>query len=923
MIITGITPLVRPTPSPVFQKDKPLFQGHQAENKDTTLSKAQAQALSAWLLQQDQTETALLNHDLPRGSAKLPGMIQSAGQKVSEMTVAVDFLPHTLHSAASSVASWTRGKWSPSSLAENQTEALSKHREAEAARLVAAVHQQLPLNHLYDLEEGVDPLETKRLLIQALRDEPKLFSVVHNALSHPVAAAVKWPIMAKPPLKATILQILNWQQERESSTPAPAPPSEVEMRSQSATHLAGSSTVPEKASSLSTEDEIQPNPEPAQTEQPQTETTPSALSVPPPQTGPELARKLQAAAALSARGGKQMASSLRQFERFQQKPLTETELSTRYLQKNQYPPLKNPYELMVLDPETSTIQVSNRLPEPAATNTAPKPWWRGLVPDPKKVILKHDLPIKITSKDPNAPLLIAALIKNQPLPPIQPNTTVALRLRDEKKFKEDVFRPILNTFRISEEIEIKDPNHPGQFKKVQLKEACLWPFLEAVLLKGEEGLGPNCKVKGSQKACFDLLADADIYQFTSSDPALAKLLNERLNHREDPKLRSLKAKLAAIQLAGLQYAEQVDVLDTVTTFSKGFAAGIAGEQIASRIGGEATPGESVWKTPGLWIRLAFLSMVDAVDNWYGEHGVLEADLKGMGLSNSTEHVFGDQPPANPVEARHYLSARHATHLPGWLESLRRRVLLMGSGDADGKASQAVASTYRSIALGGMGGVAMSLYAAKTFTEQQPGLANQMLSTSVGTLGAFSIPINFGLTLPRVMSSFNEHLEEGRLLLPKHIKPTDQKAVRAYVKEMALQEMMARTGLQASLKSYTVIPALGLVWPAQLFIPRDVLQSMLAPFMPVAENLTRMGLMLHRVEGSFSKSLADTEGMVLSAYLNDEPHMDRYQHQIRGAFNGAWSRLAAQGMNVLTYPLQLSMTHRKQIDFHDGPEPAKA
>ncbi len=867
---------------PARKRLSPRFKGHQAENRNRQFSSEQAEALAALALQQDETANPLLDHQKPRGYARIPVLLEKGGKKISSATASIDFLPHHVSATTKNLLQWAQGKISPPSRREDLKAATEQQRVADVERLLQAVERQLPLADLYDLETGMPPAETRRLLARAFYNEPKLMTVINNALTHPAIATLMWPVVAKPDLRESLENIVAWQQERESHALL-----------QDDQSLSASSALPFEAA--------------------------SSQGGSSPETGAELAHRLQAAAALSARGGKALAQKLRQSESFQLRPLTDAELKTQYFQKNQYPPLKDPHEFMVLEPGESRVKVTNRLPEAEDSRSAQQSWLKRLLPHPRRLVLDHALPVKITSKDPNAQLLVAALLKDQDLPPIQPNTTVALRLRNEAHFKQHVFRPIVDTFRISEEIEIRDPGKPGAFKKVQLKEACLWPFIEAVLLRGEAGLGPNCNVKGTRTKCFDLLADADIYQFTASDPAVAKLLNDRLHNKNDPKLRELKAKLAAIQLAGLQYAEQVDVLDTVATFSKGFAAGVAGEQIASHIGGDAQPGENVWKNPAMWIRLAFLSLVDTIDNWYGEHGVLEADLKGMGLNNSQEDVFGSAPPEDPLPVSHYFSARHATHLPGWLESLRRRVLLMGAGDADGKASQAVATTYRSVAMGGLGGMAASLYAAKTFTEAQPRLFEQMLSTSIGTLGAFSIPINFGLTLPRVMSSFNEHLEAGRLKLPPHVNADDERDVQAYIKEVAMQEMMSRTGLKASLKSYTVIPALGLVWPAQLVIPRPILQSVLAPFMPVAENLTRMGMMLHRVDRSFPKSLADTEGMVLTAYINDETTLDRYQHAIRGAFNGTWSQVTAQGMNIFTYPLQLAMTHRKHIDFHDGPE----
>lgn len=859
-------------------KKQVTFEGHKTENKHSTFSESEAATVTDFVFQQ-QAARQILDHQQPRGAARYPVWTEKLGEKLSNLTVGIDFLPHRVSSTVHSITNWASHCLGCTNDPTHQAE----QAHARATQVVDAIAQQIDLSTIADIEQGLPETVIKERLVNALQHSPQLLYVANNALSHPVIAVLKWPVVAKPNLRK-LVEAITFSELAIAEPELPQAPEQNQLPEAN-----GQQAVP-------------PNNHPAFNAQ----------------KAAELATELQASGALSARGTQGLASLLRRKENFQIKDLTPQEVRDDYLIKGKYPPLQNPHEFMSIKPEASRIQVYDKLPPQPQGGI--RGFFNKILPYKKETIVDREFPFTVVSPDPNAQLLIAALVKDQDFPPIEPGTPVVVKIRDDEDFKRNVFQPIINTFRITDSVEIYDSFREGTKRNVELKESCLWPFLEGVLLKGEKGLGPRCFVKGTRRKCFDVLANANIYQFESPNQELATFLNRQLHENTDPKVRDLKARLAAIQIASLQYAEQVEVAETIVSFMKGTALGVAGDKLAGLIGGEnVKAGENVFKDAGFWTRVGFLSVVDAIDNWYGEHGVLEADLKGMGLTNTREHVFGNAPPPDPVRMKHYLSARHATRLPPSIDEFRRRLLLLVFGDADGRAAQAVASTYRSIGLGVLGGALLSLYPAKTFTEQDSTILERAGATSLGTLGALSIPINFSLTLPRVMSTLNEHLEEGRLLLPETINKNDKKAVQAYILEMALQDMMSRTGLQASAKAYSAIPLLGLGWLSEFAIPRPIVQTIMFSTISVAENITRMGLMLNRVNRIFPQSISNTEGTVLAAHIKGEEDLERYQENIRNEFNGAWSRAVSHGLNYVTYPLQVALTHRRKIDFHDGPD----
>ncbi len=848
-------------PTPRRPQRDVRFQGHQNRHDHRKFSEEEAQKINQFLFEQEALSQQIIDHEVPRGRAHVPGWSEMLGDKASKLTVGIDFLPFRAANAMQSIGRWTHRQFSATVSADSQQSKQAEQHRQDAEFLTEQILQKVDLSEVVDVEQGFSQAALKSRLIDVLAENAKLRYVVRNALSGKLAGVAKHVVVAKPDLEALTRNIIAWEGFWSDDTET--------------------SSSEEGAAKLE-----------------------------------QIAQNAQSSAALTARSGKQVANWLRTGQKFQIRPLGPDEAYESYLRKTQYPPLKNPYEFMAIKPGESNLHVSNRFQNTPDSRMGQL--LQAFKPYPRQSVLDTKMPLTVVSSDPNAQLMVAALMKGheRDFPKVEATTPVFVRIRDTEQFKKEVFQPIVNTFRITEPIEIKDRNNPGKTRKIEIKEACLWPLIEGILAKGEQGLGPNCTLKNSDKKCFDLLADSNIYEFSSPDKSVENFLNQRLHDKQDPHIRTLKARLAALQVAGLQYAEQVNVAETVATFAKGAAIGVLGEKLSDKIGGgELKPGENVFTDPGFWTRVGFLGLIDSIDNWYGEHGVLDADLKGMGLSNTKKDVFGNAPPPDPVRIKDYLSARKATNMPESIDQFRRRLLLAAVGDADGKAATSVATLYRSVALGGAGGLLASLWAAKTFTEQNSPLVEKMFSTSVGTLGALSIPINFALTLPRVMSSLNEHIEEGRLVLPDTVDKRNPKAVKNYILEMALQDMMCRTGMQASLKAYNVIPLLGTGWVAEKFLPESFVQTVLFSGMPIAENITRGGFMLDRVSRTFPKVMNNIEGSVLAAYIKGEPDMERYRHFFRSELNGSWSKLSSQGMNYVTYPLQALMTSRRHIDYH--------
>ena len=854
-----------------------------------------------------------LDHDAPRGKSRYPALIETSGKTAAG--IALDLsrlatLPLLPVKGAVTLGRMGYNRWSrqvDNLTPEQRKLADQKAKNLKARQLMEGLIQRTNLQEILD-EEGtpIDPIEIKARVYFALRQKPAFMETAADALSHPLTAALKWPLKAKPEPQRVVQILAN----------ADFGKSDASMRAADLTAEPEGGEREEEKNEASYKKQLMEQvvdrfKEAAKTAKFRREknvrrffnnTVTGRAAKLELDVGPSeaetMCRDMRISGSLFTHGSRALANGLRANSKFQLHPISQEEFQ-KHLEKGKLPPTKNPYRLMTLEPHGDDEKLT--IHKASLTEHIGRALGRERTPGIEAILPK----MRVSSTDPNAKLLLAVLLKGQEASlmeagiEIRPHTLLAMKVRDTKFFKQNVLEPLVDTFRLTEQITLK--NH----KQVNLKESCMWPFLESVILHGSKELGPNCYIEGTNENCFDRLAQSDVYQFESDDKGLEQFLNDRMQST-DPEIADLKVRLAAVQAASLHYAEQVEIQETVESFLKGAIVGVTGEAVVENTLGHSAHDVNLFTQPNFWANVALLGLVDAYDNWQGEQGALEADLKGMGLKNIPEHVFGEKP--DLAEG----------HKSPFLENAREYAKLLIKGDADGPAAQSVANAYRSALLGALGGALASLGSAQPFSRENSSIPMLMGASAVATLGtALSIPINFALTLPRVMATYNEHLQAGRLKLPAHVDAQNEQAVFNHVRETAIQEMMARVGLQASAKAYTVVPLLSMAWLPNInnLVPRKVIQPTVFGVTPAAENLTRMGLTMDRLNRAFPEAINQAERMILASKLSEKENAAEYQEELRREFSDRWSQFTAKAMDYVTYLiLQMPLTYRRHINY---------
>ncbi len=857
-----------------------------------------------------------LDHNEPRGKSRVPAWIETSGKTAAGIALDLSSLATLPLLPVKGAVTLGRAGYNRlsrqfnNSTPEQRQLADKKAQSQKARQLMEKLIQKTNLQEIVDGEGNpLDPIEIKAKVFFALRHKPEFMDAAADALDYPLSAALKWPMNAKPEPQVVVQILANadFSKTDDSASAAESikrPEEGVSGEKNGKKSEAGSAEQlmeqvvdrfkeAAKAAKFRKEKNVRQffsNTVTGRAAKLELDVGPSEADA--------MCREMRISGSLFSRGSRALANGLRAHSKFQPQPISQEEFQG-HLEKGKLPPTKNPYRLMTLEPhandEKLTINKTGLLDHIGhAIGRERAPGIEAILPR-----------MRVSSTDPNAKLLLAVLLKGQEASlmeagiEIRPHTQIAVKVRDTESFKQTVLEPLVDTFRLTEQITLKNG------KRVNLKESCLWPFLESVIIHGSKELGPNCCIEGTNENCFDLLAKSAVYHFESDDKGLEQFLNDRM-HSSDPDMKELKARLAAVQASSLHYAEQVEIQETIESFLKGAIVGVTGEAVVENTLGHSEHEVNLFTQPNFWANVALLGLVDAYDNWQGEQGALEADLKGMGLKNTPEHVFGER--ADLAEG----------HQSSFLESARKYANLLIKGDAGGPAAQSVANAYRSALLGALGGALASLGSAQPFSRENSTVPSLMGASAGATLGtALSIPINFALTLPRVMATYNEHLQSGRLKLPAHIDANNEQAVFNHVRETAIQEMMARVGLQASAKAYTMVPGLSLAWLSNInnLVPRKVVQPGIFGVTPAAENLTRMGLTMHRLNRSFPEAISQAERMILASKLGGKENAAEYQNDLRREFSDRWSEITAKTMDYVTYPiLQVPLTYRRQINY---------
>lgn len=465
--------------------------------------------------------------------------------------------------------------------------------------------------------------------------------------------------------------------------------------------------------------------------------------------------------------------------------------------------------------------------------------------------------VQIETHNEFADKLLKILLKNKgDLRLTENSAPVILNVRNTEEFKE-TYERVIKHFRVGNKVPVQ---HKGKEPtSSHIKESHAYSFIESLITKGTQEAELLDRVDGkdglSTKACLDEFLKSSVCHFESPDKKLEAFLNHELTHNQ----KDLKAALTATQALSLHYAEQLQKREVAGSLLLGAAVGGGGEVIIEKVLHDLSPGAQTA------LRMLLFAFVDFVDNSLGELGTLMADLTGMGLKLSKKDIFNIEGAMTGMQK--------AVKYPGMFLDL------LIKGDAPGPAGLPVGIALRAASSAALFGIALNYWPATVYSNKDAGIAELMGATVLSVGGtSLSIPLNLLFTFPRSMAAVADHIHQGRIQIPQEVQelinrarqdmqalheaqdkdPSGRnenishlaaKAAESYKKAetamnnfiytQALKDLVARIGFSASIKAFSSIGALALVWPLmQAGAPREVLQPVVMAVSPAMENLCR-------------------------------------------------------------------------------------
>lgn len=418
-------------------------------------------------------------------------------------------------------------------------------------------------------------------------------------------------------------------------------------------------------------------------------------------------------------------------------------------------------------------------------------------------------------------------------------TEVVISVRDArsheaaKKFLETQVIPY---FQLNDEVEQEDG------KKLHVHQTVAWPFFQQ-LLQGDASQIPE-----KNRDLVAQVAQLPLYRIhTPGNPLLETGLNESF--------APLKTRLAAVELARLQYFDRVDLKEVVTSLIKGALVGGVGEAVIHHTmphGG----------TVAGFLRSGLLILVDLIDNVYGEMGVLTSDMEANGLKLNNENVFGET---------------------SWLKILRSGFKMKGPGGIF--AQRAVAAALK----GAMTGSVLSFPAGMTMSDEKSPTWERALVASQATVGtAMGIPFNVRATFPQVTETVRHLIKEGKMKVPDDIAQAGKPAIEKYIRTVAEQDMMSRLGFSASMKAFSMVPGSGLILALEkIGVPRELCQTVFMTLSPAMENILRLMLTMFRLKFQGARDMARAENILINNA--DKPLGKQDADAIANLFADPWSK----------------------------------
>lgn len=254
----------------------------------------------------------------------------------------------------------------------------------------------------------------------------------------------------------------------------------------------------------------------------------------------------------------------------------------------------------------------------------------------------------------------------------------------------------------------------------------------------------------------------------------------------------IKTRMTALDLAILNYAEQIDLKEIVQTLAVAGTVALGGEYLVHMGGAE-----------GL-IRFVQLSGVDAIDNVAAEMGMAKNELLANNATWKNAGEFMEKTLGADYKS---LSApdlmRRIATTPGPAGQILRRALMAALKGA------------------AAGGVVNALYTSNALSNDN---ANPVALGAAGAVGSFTTSLgilyNTRATYAQVVAAGLVLYDEDRLPLPRDIYDTATQPkyvdgevpqqVRSYIEEMARQEMTVRSGFWGSQIALPLTLAAGLI-----------------------------------------------------------------------------------------------------------------
>lgn len=438
---------------------------------------------------------------------------------------------------------------------------------------------------------------------------------------------------------------------------------------------------------------------------------------------------------------------------------------------------------------------------------------------------------------------------------------MAIQLRNEQGFqvlKEFLEGEVIPAFQLKGELTLDNK------KNLKVFETVAWPFFQAVI--SGESLPPKVQ------PLLEKLKQLPLFKLQIGN------LPEAMNEKAQQAFAPIRTRLAAIETARMQYSDRVNIKEVVGSLTKGAIVGGVGELVIHSVvpDGGLTAGA---------MRSGLLVAVDAVDNVYGEMGVLHSDLEANGLKMDKETVFGEK---------------------SWWKIIKNKFKMKGPGGIFAKraASSALKGAAAGAVIAGPVGFTLSNESASALTRAAVG--------GPGTLGtATAIPFNIRATMPQVYYTIRHLIDEEKIAVPEAIK-NNPKQLKKYARNLAEQELLSRLGFSASMKAFSLVPLSGGILALEMVgVPRELVQVVFMGVAPAMENVLRLGITLRQLKVSNPKKMNQVQQMVSEAGVKE--FTPKNKSRLSRLFADRWSKWVNKVLTNVPWPVRLREIKSVQVE----------